>query len=332
MSHCASLGKSLVSIQSKAHVEWLLSQAEAHGVALATHAGVPLGYDKANTGANYYDFNDLTREVTPIFAALAAEGWGAEYQTAQAGQVFAGFGWYNHSCCPNPSIVAWGPSDPFSKLVCEHTPREVTVFDDRGNCHVTHTFDDSHLDLRISRVRVVRKDGVEVAFAMPSGSTLRALVITQAWSGGFSEPNKKKKIAGSSLLPEENLYMINDHDASNYDESGCPAAGTGTGWQTDACAGTPFGLVSFGLQNHGLWADAGACNYEYGFLVQAMFVTPACTCSPGQYLSATCDGTGTSDTSTCAGTARSGDQCCRLCGCVFVRASVSVMHWQLALC
>ena len=156
-------------------------------------------------------------------------------------------------------------------FILHFKPYWTNVFDNRGNCQVEHTFAAGALDVTITKIWVTRKDGQEVQFTIPS-TTLRALVIDQAWTtNAFSEADWYKKLAGTRS-PTQNVYIFSDGDALNYDGACTAASGGGTGRQTTVCSGTPLGLVSFGAANSGLWADAGSCNYQWGHLVQAMYV------------------------------------------------------------
>ena len=121
---CTALGSGwdLVSVQSVAHVKWLRDQAAKSGVDLTKSAGVPLGYDKDNTGRQYYDLTNLSRPITGIFGALRKEGWPGDYHTDQRsdcsgkGQQWAGFGWQK---LPRPGIEDWGSCHPMNKILCE---------------------------------------------------------------------------------------------------------------------------------------------------------------------------------------------------------------------
>ena len=111
----------MVSIKSERHVLWLKEQAANQGVNLGEPAGVPLGYDPFGNNAKYYDLTDSSRDVTPIFDALRADGWNGDYHTDQSagcsgsGQPFAGFGWRSE----NPGIEDWGTCHDFNKILCE---------------------------------------------------------------------------------------------------------------------------------------------------------------------------------------------------------------------
>ena len=111
----------MVSIKSEQHVLWLKEQAANQGVNLGEPAGVPLGYDPFGNNAKYYDLTDSSRDVTPIFDALRADGWNGDYHTDQSagcsgsGQPFAGFGWRSE----NPGIEDWGTCHDFNKILCE---------------------------------------------------------------------------------------------------------------------------------------------------------------------------------------------------------------------
>ena len=117
----------MVSIQSAEHVAWLAMQGTSAGVDLTKGEGVPLAYDYTSSGSqvSYSDLTNSSRDVTPIFAALNADGWPGDYHTNQRsdcssstppGQPFAGFGWRS---LPKPGIEDWGVCHTFNKILCE---------------------------------------------------------------------------------------------------------------------------------------------------------------------------------------------------------------------
>lgn len=170
------------------------------------------------------------------------------------------------------------------------TDRELTVFNDAGNCAAFHTFGSHVLNVPLSEIRVICVSGLEYTFTASAGDltlgTTLAALVAQSWNGGIGESDLYKHLAGSS--PDtlagngNNLYLFDDHDCSNGDVAGCPAAGSsGSGRQTSVCPGTPNGLVSLGRgqPSNGLWGDLGTCNYkssgEWGVVVREMYIQPA---------------------------------------------------------
>jgi len=162
---------------------------------------------------------------------------------------------------------------------------EVAAFDNTKQCDVNHVISTKVLEMKVSKLRVVRVDGRSFSFAVKG--TLKS-ILHQNWHGVAGENDKYKTIGlgPESTMAADDLFMFDDGDAGNYDLKGCPAAG-GAGYsrQSTKCKGTPKGLMSMAhpstTTKGSLKGDYGECNYrpDWGWVVRALLVTPDCAIS-----------------------------------------------------
>lgn len=113
---CTAIGKNLVSVQSAAHIRWLVTQSRNQQPSACSHAaGIPLGYDYNNNNS-YQDLMDSSRDITPFFTELVSiDGYTGEHAGFQSGQAFAGIkGWpqYWSDTCTNPGLADWPAGSP----------------------------------------------------------------------------------------------------------------------------------------------------------------------------------------------------------------------------